>query len=106
MARMHPARVAAFLLFSSAVALAAQPSLLVHLRILVTDASGAVIPNALIDMRASSNDGGHASANTDARGEGVFNLVPGTYKLSVAAPGFAQLERDGIKVSGDSIQAI
>lgn len=68
----------------------------------VTDASGAVIPNA--EVKASNLDTG--SQFRTVSGENGFyalNALPrGTYTLSVSAPGFATASRPGVVVNVNS----
>jgi hypothetical protein len=59
---------------------------------LVSDQSGAVIPNGKATLTGSA---GPVSVAADARGLYVVNgLAPGQYKLKVEAPGFATFESD------------
>ena len=62
----------------------------------VTDKSGAVVPQAAI---AITNTGTGVVVNTVSNGDGSFTQVglqPGTYNLSVTAPGFATYNETGI----------
>jgi hypothetical protein len=62
----------------------------------VTDPSGAVIPDAKVTATNTSN-GFTYSTTTNAGGRyTIEDLPPGTYKLSVAAAGFRNLVRNGI----------
>jgi len=58
----------------------------------VTDASGAVIPQAAVTVTGSA---GQKTATTNDHGEYlVTGLAPGAYKLKVTAQGFASFESD------------
>jgi hypothetical protein len=65
----------------------------------VKDASGAVVGNATVELSGSSLVG-KKSLTTDGSGYYRFaNLPPGTYTLTVKAPGgFSELKREGIVV--------
>ena len=54
--------------------------------IVVTDPSGAVVPQAAIELRC---DDSAITAQTDDAGNAVVHLRPGVYRVSVFAPGFA-----------------
>ena len=69
---------------------------------LVTDASGAAIPSAMVNLLNSAT-GEKRTAETDASGNYRFiNLVPGTYRLEIEKAGFKRLTRDAIDVNVDS----
>jgi outer membrane receptor protein involved in Fe transport len=60
----------------------------------VKDANGAVVPKASVDLTGAA---GSRSIATDGTGYYRFaNLAPGTYAVTVKAPGFATLKREGI----------
>ncbi|MGH9354764.1 MAG: carboxypeptidase regulatory-like domain-containing protein, partial [Terriglobia bacterium] len=62
----------------------------------VTDPSGAVIPNVQVSIRNTST-GITRNAKTDASGlYNAPNLLPGSYSVSVSAPGFSTQARGGI----------
>jgi hypothetical protein len=62
----------------------------------VTDPSGAVVPNAAATL-TDVGKGFSFKAKTDGTGRYVFrNLPPSTYRLSVQAPGFERSAHDGI----------
>ncbi|HXA07628.1 MAG TPA: TonB-dependent receptor, partial [Bryobacteraceae bacterium] len=65
---------------------------------LVTDPSGAVVPN--VQVRLVDEDKGFSfSATSDSAGRYVFRQVPpGSYKISVEAQGFRAETRSGIKL--------
>jgi len=69
----------------------------------VTDSAGAVVPNAKVTMRnAASGD----VRTTVSNGSGYFSITavqPGTYSVSIEAPGFKTWDQAGIVFSqGDS----
>jgi len=65
---------------------------------LVTDPSGAVVPNAQIKL-VDEAKGFSFSATSDSAGRYVFRQVPpGTYKLAVEAQGFRGETQSGIKL--------
>ena len=78
-------------------ALAAAQSM-TSLRGTITDASGAVIPQANVKLtQVSTGASRESKSNTD----GMYSfpqLAPGTYRLSVSAPGFATIERSGLEL--------
>jgi hypothetical protein len=58
------------------------------LRGVVTDASQAVVPGAVVSLRNAAN-GTHYERTTDARGEYLFlQIPPGTFEITVKASGF------------------
>lgn len=68
----------------------------------VSDSSGAGVPTAAITVTEAQTAQGR-SLQTD--GTGAFNAValqPGTYNLTVTAPGFETLERKGITLDLDN----
>lgn len=68
----------------------------------VQDSSGAAIPNAIITV-TDQNKGTVKTAATGS--EGVYNvqqLIPGSYRVKVQAPGFASAESDVMDVVADS----
>ena len=65
----------------------------------VTDSSGSVIGSATVQI-TNSQTAQQRSTKTDAQGRFVFNeLLPGTFSVSVDAPGFKRYERTQINVS-------
>jgi Carboxypeptidase regulatory-like domain len=69
---------------------------------LVTDASGAAVPNATITM-TDTDKGTTRVVTSSGSGEYlVHDLIPDHYKLKVEATGFATEESDLITVSADS----
>src|SRR5579871_3819603 len=60
---------------------------------IVHDAQHRPVENAMVMLRANTSDWG-ASAYTDANGQFVFNAVGiGEYTVTIAAPGFNQMEQ-------------
>ena len=86
---MRSLRLAPFVLFAiPAVSLLAQTSF-TSLRGTVTDASGALIPNAQVSITNTANN---AASNITSDSSGLFQfpqLAPGTYTVTVTATGFA-----------------
>src|SRR4051812_29552577 len=86
--RMRSLRLALFVFLFSALPLLAQTST-TSVRGTVTDASGALIPNARIALR---NIATNAEVNGTSDNSGLYQfpqLTPGTYSITVTAPGFA-----------------
>ncbi len=68
----------------------------------VTDASGAVVPNATVTITDVSK-GTSSSVTTNASGAYVAeHLIPDTYNVKVEASGFQTFEADGVAVAADS----
>src|SRR6202162_6418980 len=64
----------------------------------VKDPSGAVVSNATVELSGSAQIG-KKTLTTDSSGYYRFaNLPPGTYPLTVKAPTFSELKREGIVV--------
>jgi hypothetical protein len=64
----------------------------------VTDQAGAVVPNASVKV---INKGTNVARDVTGDPQGNFaarSLVPGTYRVEVSAPGFAQQIQDNIKL--------
>lgn len=65
----------------------------------VTDASGAVVPDAAVQA-TNADTGVVASTRTNAEGNyQIPFLLPGDYTLTVEHPGFRKVDRSGIRVS-------
>jgi hypothetical protein len=65
----------------------------------VTDSTGAAIPNATV---AATNTATSVTTQRTSSSSGLFNiapLAPGTYSLSVTAPGFRSLKQDNLTVN-------
>src|ERR1700688_1894549 len=64
----------------------------------VKDPTGAVVSNATVELTGTSLIG-KKSLTTDSSGYYRFaNLPPGSYTVSVKAPGFSELKREGIVI--------
>jgi hypothetical protein len=67
----------------------------------VTDASGAVVPSASLDL-TNPQTRWTRQAKSDSQGRFLFSLVPpGTYDLSVVAEGFTGIHQQGIRLDAD-----
>ena len=65
----------------------------------VKDPSGAVVAKAVVELKGASLVGSKTQ-ETDSSGYYHFiNLPPGTYTMTVTAPGFTQVKRDGIGIA-------
>src|SRR5580693_102808 len=79
----------------------AQGSYRAQLRGVVTDASGAVVPNATVTIRNVGTNISSA-ARTDDKGSYYFTgLVPATYDVKAEATGFRSAERTGVVLAVD-----
>jgi hypothetical protein len=65
----------------------------------VTDSSGAVVPNAAITVVAADTNLTVVRATTSAGDYTVTPLPPGTYSISVAAPGFERYLQPSVTVN-------
>jgi hypothetical protein len=62
----------------------------------LTDASGAVVPGARVNL-TNTRTGVQSSTLSDSLGNYIFNfLPPGVYRVDVEHPGFKKFSRDGI----------
>ncbi len=69
----------------------------------VEDKTGAVVPNAVVTIRSN---GTNASQSVTADGSGFFraiHLQPGTYTVTIAAPGFDTYRADNVTVTVGSL---
>jgi len=72
----------------------------------VSDASGAVIPNARVSIK-NVGTGQQRAVTTDTAGFYVVpNLLPGSYQVTVAAPGFSTEVRSGITLTVGAQQVL
>lgn len=72
----------------------------------VTDASGAVIPNASVKARETSTGVEH-NATTNAEGVYLFNdLNPGTYQVTISSQGFASVQQSNVSVLTNTSQRV
>jgi Carboxypeptidase regulatory-like domain len=69
---------------------------------LVTDASGAAVPNATITMTDTDKGTTRVVTSSESGEYLVHDLIPDHYKLKVEVTGFATAESDLITVSADS----
>jgi hypothetical protein len=68
----------------------------------VTDQSGAVIPGATVTVR-NVQTGVSTERQSESSGLYVFtNLIPGTYTVTVVAPGFEKFVRENVVLNVDS----
>ncbi len=75
------------------------------LRGLVTDPTGAVIPDATITLTSATGE--KSTATSGADGSYVFrSLAPGVYQLNVSAAGFAAYLRPGVQVTAGATRAL
>lgn len=85
---------------------AVEPPLLGQSRALqgvVRDASGAVIPNARVDVRSAGSDSVREIVYTNGAGEfSIANMADGAYDVIVEVPGFARLTQSGVKFTAGS----
>ena len=96
-----PWLLVAYLLASLPSHLVAQGSYRAQLRGVVSDATGAVIPNATVTI---TNTGTNISsaAHTDERGAYYFTgLLPSTYSVKAQASGFRMVERTDVVLAVD-----
>lgn len=72
----------------------------------VTDASGAVVSGAQVTA-LEVRTGVTQTATSDANGTYRFiNLLPGTYKVTITAPGFAKQETSGVIVRTNEVARV
>jgi hypothetical protein len=70
----------------------------------VTDATGAAVPRAKIDV-ANVSTGIVHSVITDERGNWLINnLQPGTYKVTISAPSFGTLVEQGVELEANTVR--
>ena len=70
----------------------------------VTDSAGAVVPGAMVKV-TNVETGQEISAQTNSvGGYTLSNLAPGTYDLSVQAPGFRTLTRRGVSITANTLR--
>src|SRR6185436_4414094 len=63
----------------------------------ITDPTGAVVPNAAIEVK-NSESGAVFQGGTSATGNYTFSLPRGTYELSVTVAGFKKYTRQNLEV--------
>jgi len=99
--RLHSLVLVACLLGSFATFAVAQGSYRSQLRGVVSDASGAVVPNATVTITDTGTNISNV-AHTDDKGEYYFTgLRPSTYSVKVQVPGFRTVERTGVVLAVD-----
>src|ERR1700687_608068 len=65
----------------------------------VTDPSGASVPDALVQLRGG---GSEYRARTDGKGQYTAERVkPGTYQVRVIAKGFSVSQRENVSIDGN-----
>src|SRR5438876_7420283 len=62
----------------------------------VSDSSGAVVPNAKVDVRNVDTNATSSTATDDGGRYRALNLQPGNYEIKVSAPNFANYTATGI----------
>jgi Carboxypeptidase regulatory-like domain/TonB dependent receptor/TonB-dependent Receptor Plug Domain len=72
----------------------------------VTDTSGAVIPNAQVTIKNIATQVSGAFATDVAGFYAAPNLLPGSYEVTIAAPGFATEVRTGIRLTVGAQQVL
>jgi hypothetical protein len=98
---LRSALVRAALLFTLCLPglLWAQVSITGKITGVVTDSSGAVVPNATVEVTSPALMASR-SAHTQSDGSYLFDLLPpGAYEVKVTANGFQTLERTGISLN-------
>ena len=81
------------------------PSTQVQLKVMVKDQSGAFIPQATIEFR-SSGSATTTKVESDARGDAILHLDPGSYSISITSRGFATWSSHvDVQWNGQSISA-
>ena len=68
----------------------------------VTDTSGAVVPNATITVTDVGKGVSVTATSNASGGYLVEHLIPDTYNIKVAAPGFQAFQATGIRVDADT----
>ncbi len=93
------------MLLMSSIAFAQGGAATGDLHVTVKDAKGNLVPNATVNVRDMAK-GLERTATGD--GQGGYNaqsLPPGTYSVTVEAPGFAKMESTGVSITvGGSVQ--
>ena len=95
--------VAALALFGS-VALAQEPAR-ATLTLVVTDQSGAAIPNARV-VATDEATGAHSEAKTDANGEASVAVDEAIYDLRAGAQGFEFWDEKKVAVKGETRKGV
>ncbi len=102
----HLFTVHAVLLFSATTCIYAQGTSLGTIRGVVTDASGAVVPGANVEVVDVETDLSHKYTTNGEGNYEALALKSGQYKILVDAAGFSKAEISGIRLTGsDTIRA-
>lgn len=73
----------------------------------VRDSSGAVLPGVTIEAASPALIEGVRSASTDGSGRYTIEaLRPGAYVITFMLPGFAQVRREGIQLTGTAVSTV
>jgi hypothetical protein len=73
----------------------------------VRDGSGGVLPGVTVEAASPAIPGSVRTVVTDSAGVyRIIELPPGTYTLSFTLPGFANVKRDGLLLSGSAVLTI
>jgi hypothetical protein len=73
----------------------------------VRDASGGVLPGVTVEATSPAIQGAARTVVTDSAGVyRIIELPPGTYSLSFSLPGFSNVKRDGLILSGSAVLTI
>ncbi len=102
---MKPVLAALALLFSIAPSLGAQ-TFRGAINGAVTDPSGAVVPNAKVQITEIATSVVHDTVTTSEGRFSVQDLPLGAYEVTVAAPGFATYKVDNVWVTAGSIYTL
>jgi hypothetical protein len=73
----------------------------------VRDGSGGVLPGVSVEAASPAIQGGVRTVVTDSAGVyRIIELPPGTYSLSFTLPGFSNVKREGLILSGSAVLTI
>jgi hypothetical protein len=73
----------------------------------VRDGSGAVLPGVTVEATSPALPGSNRTVVTDGAGlYRIIELPPGTYSLSFTLPGFSNVKREGLILSGSAVLTI
>ncbi len=70
----------------------------------MTDAGGAVLPNATVKVTNVETAQEASVSTNDVGGYTLSSLAPGTYDISVQSPGFRTLTRRGVSISANTLR--
>jgi hypothetical protein len=65
----------------------------------VTDATGAVLPGASVDVKNSATGVVFSTISTETGAYTAPNLPPGSYAISISLPGFKKYDRSGVSLA-------